>query len=114
MKTINKYGYTYEIECKSIDEYFMTATNPMNGYTVEFYIQNLRTTVDPADYWRGQVAEYNLDGYGFAYEIFIGELFADIHEEDDEELERVIDNCQYAFARWMSYIATAEEDHYAK
>lgn len=114
MKTISKYGYTYTVERTTLNEYTITATDPATGYTVTFIVQNLRSADETVDYWRGQVTDYNLDGYGFAYEVFIGELYADGYECDDESDEWVIENCLYEFAKWMKYIHTAEEDHSAR
>jgi hypothetical protein len=114
MNTITKYGYTYTIERTTLNDYTITAIDPMTGYSVTFGVQNLRLDNEPADYWRGQVTDYELDGYGFAYEVFIGELYADGYEFDDEYAEWVIENCLYEFAKWMEYIHTAEEDHSAQ
>ena len=111
MDTITKYGYTYTIERATLNDYTITATDTTTGYTVIFIVQNLRLVNETADYWRGQVADYNLGGYGFAYEVFIGELYADGYEYDDESDEWVIENCLHEFAKWMEYIHTAEEDH---
>lgn len=114
MKTITKYGYTYTVERTTLNDYTITATDSATGYSVEFGVQNIRLADETADYWRGQVVDYNLDGYGFAYDVFICELYADGYEYDDESGEWVIENCLHEFAKWMEYIHTAEEDHNAR
>jgi hypothetical protein len=113
MKTINKYGYTYTIERTTVNDYTITAIDPLTGYSVEFAISNLRSADETADYWRGQVVDYTID-CGFDHEVFIRELFADGYECDDESDEWVIENCLYEFAKWMDYIHTADEDHNAR
>lgn len=104
MQTINKYGYTFTVEHTSINDYNIKAIDPTSGYMVQFAVQNLRLPNENADYWRGQVAEFQLDNYGADYNTFISPLYADMYEFDDECAEWVIENCMHEFAKWMNYI----------
>lgn len=106
MKTTNDFSYTYIIERTSVIDYTVTAIDSLTGYSVKFAITNLRFANETADYWRGQVADYTLDG-GFDHDVFICELFADGYECDDEDVKRVIENCRYEFVKWMDYIHKA-------